>query len=44
LHHALRALLVVPKIWIFRLTIQLVETLARAVDVKDASSAARATA
>jgi hypothetical protein len=44
LHHALRTLLIIPQVWIFRLTIQLVEALARAIDVKDASSAVRATA
>jgi hypothetical protein len=44
LHHALRALLVVPEVGVFGLTVELVEALARLVDVKDASSAARPTA
>jgi hypothetical protein len=40
----LRALLVIPEIGIFGLPVELVEPLARLVDVKDASSAARWTA
>jgi hypothetical protein len=44
LHHALRALLIVPQIGVFGLTVELVKTLARLVEVKDASSAARPTA
>src|SRR5262249_52975410 len=44
LHHALRALLVVPEIGVLGLTVELVEALARLVEVKDASSAARPTA
>ena len=40
----LRALIVIPKIWIFRLSVQFVEPRARRIDVKDASSAARRTA
>src|SRR5262245_20138252 len=44
LHHALRALLVVPEVGVFGLTVELVEALARLVEVKDASSAARPTA
>jgi hypothetical protein len=44
LHHALGALLVVPEVGILGLPVELVEALARLVDVKDASSAARQTA
>jgi hypothetical protein len=44
LHHALRALLIVPQRWIFGLLVELIEPRARLVDVKDASSAARRTA
>ena len=44
LHHALRALLVVPEIGVFGLLVQLGEPPARLVEVKDASSAARPTA
>ena len=44
LHHALRALLVVPQARVLGLLVELLETLARLVEVKDASSAARATA
>src|SRR5437867_829642 len=44
LHHALRALLVVPEVGVFGLTVELAEALARLVEVKDASSAARPTA
>ena len=44
LHHALGALLVVPEIGVLGLRVQLVEPLARLVDVKDASSAVRPTA
>ena len=44
LHHALGALLVVPEIGVLGLRVQLVEPLARLVEVKDASSAARPTA
>ena len=44
LHHALRALLVIPEIGIFGLLVQLLEAPARLVEVKDASSAARPTA
>ena len=44
LHHALRALLIVPEVGIFGESVQLVEPPARFVDVKDASSAARPTA
>jgi hypothetical protein len=44
LHDALRALLVVPEVGVFRLPVELLETLAGLVDVKDASSAARPTA
>ena len=43
-HHALRALLIVPEIGIFRLFVQFGETARRGVDVKDASSAAARTA
>ena len=42
--NALRALLVVPEVGVFGLTVELVEALARLVEVKDASSAARPTA
>jgi hypothetical protein len=44
LHHALRALLVVPEIGIFGLPIKLNKARTRLIDVKDASSAVRATA
>jgi hypothetical protein len=44
LHHALCALRVVPEIGVFRLLIELRQTPARLVEVKDASSAARPTA
>jgi len=44
LHHALRALLIVPQARVLGLLVELLETLARLVEVKDASSAARATA
>jgi hypothetical protein len=44
LHHALCALLIVPEIGIFRLPVQLGKPRARLVEVKDASSAASATA
>jgi hypothetical protein len=44
LHHALRALLVVPEIGIFGELIELGKACARLVDIKDASSAARPTA
>ena len=44
LHHALRALLIVPKIGVFGLRIELRQARARLVEVKDASSAARPTA
>ena len=44
LHHALRALLVVPEIGVLGLPVELGETRARLVEVKDASSAARPTA
>jgi hypothetical protein len=44
LHHALRALLVVPEIGILGLLVELLEAPARLVEVKDASSAARPTA
>jgi hypothetical protein len=44
LHHALRALLVIPEIRVFRFAIELGETSRGLVDVKDASSAARPTA
>src|SRR5262245_49741283 len=44
LHYALRALLVVPEIGVFGLAVELVEALARLVEVKDASSAVRPTA
>src|SRR5262245_44247247 len=44
LHYALGALLLVPEIGILGLAVELVEALARLVEVKDASSAARPTA
>ena len=44
LHHALRALLVVPEVGIFGLLVELLQASARLVEVKDASSAARPTA
>ena len=44
LHHALRALLVVPKVGVFGLLVELRQARAGLVEVKDASSAARATA
>jgi predicted DNA-binding transcriptional regulator len=44
LHHALRALGVIPEIRVFRLLIELRQARARLVEVKDASSAARQTA
>ena len=44
LHHALRALLVVPEVRVFRLAVQLLQPPRRRFDVKDASSAARPTA
>ena len=44
LHHALRALLVVPEVRVFCLPIELLKPLARLLKVKDASSAARPTA
>jgi hypothetical protein len=43
-HHALRARLVVPQVGVLGLFVQLGEAARRGVDVKDASSAARATA
>jgi len=43
-HHALRAGLVVPEIWVFGLFVQFGETPLRGIDVKDASSAAAPTA
>ena len=43
-HHALRARLVVPEIGVFGLFVQLGEAALRGIDVKDASSAVRATA
>jgi hypothetical protein len=43
-HHALRARLVAPERGILGLFVQLGQTLFRGVDVKDASSAVRATA
>jgi hypothetical protein len=43
-HQALGARLIVPKIGIFGFLVQLGETPLRGIDVKDASSAARATA
>ena len=44
LHHALRALLVVPEIGVFGQLVQFGKAGARLVEVKDASSAVRATA
>jgi len=44
LHHALRALLIVPQRGIFGLLVEVIESRAGLVDVKDASSAARSTA
>jgi hypothetical protein len=44
LHHALGALLVVPEVGVFGLMVELIEALARLIEVKDASSAARPTA
>jgi hypothetical protein len=44
LHHALRALLIVPQRGVFGLLVEFVEPGARFVDVKDASSAAQSTA
>jgi hypothetical protein len=44
LHYALRVLRVIPKVRIFRLLVELGQTSARLVEVKDASSAARPTA
>ena len=44
LHHALRALLVVPEVGVFGLSVELRKPPARLVEVKDASSAARPTA
>jgi hypothetical protein len=44
LHHALRALLIAPEIWIFSLSVELRKTRTRLVEVKDASSAAQPTA
>jgi hypothetical protein len=44
LHHAARPLLIAPEIWVLGLTVQLGKPRARLVDVKDASSAVRATA
>jgi hypothetical protein len=44
LHHALCALLIVPKVGVLGKPVQLVETPARVIDVKDASSAVRPTA
>jgi hypothetical protein len=43
-HHLLRALRIVPELGVFRLFVQLGETLCRDIDVKDASSAVPATA
>jgi hypothetical protein len=43
-HHALGAGLIVPEVWIFGLLVQFGETPLGGVDVKDASSAAPATA
>jgi hypothetical protein len=44
LHHALRALLVVPEVGILGLIVELRQARTRLVEVKDASSAARLTA
>jgi hypothetical protein len=44
LHHPLRALLIIPELGVLGLLIESIEALARLVDVKDASSAARPTA
>ena len=44
LHHALGALLVVPEIGVLGLPVELRETRARLVEVKDASSAVQPTA
>ena len=44
LHHALRALLIVPEIGVLGQRVELREARARLVEVKDASSAARPTA
>jgi hypothetical protein len=44
LHHALCALLVAPEIRVLGPCVEFVQPLARLVDVKDASSAARQTA
>jgi hypothetical protein len=44
LHHALRVLRVIPKVGIFGLLVELSQTCACLVEVKDASSAARPTA
>jgi hypothetical protein len=44
LHHALRALLVVPQRGVFGLFVEFIEPRARLVDVKDASSAGQRTA
>jgi hypothetical protein len=43
-HQALCARSVVPKVGVFGLFVQLGETTARGIEVKDASSAARSTA
>jgi hypothetical protein len=43
-HHALSARLIVPKIGVFRRLVQFGKTALRGIDVKDASSAVRATA
>jgi hypothetical protein len=44
LHHALRALLIVPQRGVFGLLVEFIEPRARLVNVKDASSAVRWTA
>ena len=44
LHQALGALLIVPEVGVFGLLVELRQTRARGVEVKDASSAARPTA
>jgi hypothetical protein len=44
LHHALRALLIIPEIGILGLPVELGKARTRPVNVKDASSAARSTA